>query len=52
MKISDTIQMPDRSANIVYYFDLFCLHAGADRYNTESMRVYAFFPRSLPFISP
>ncbi len=52
MEISDTIQMPDPSAKIVYYCDLFCLHVGAGRYTTESVRVYAFFPRSLPFISP
>ena len=43
---------PDQSATIVYYFDLFCLHTGAGRYNADRVRVYAFFPRSLPFILP
>ncbi len=38
--------LPDPSANIVPYFDLFCFHAGRDRYNGENVRVYAFFPRS------
>ncbi len=42
--------MLDQSANIVYYFDLFCLQFGAGRYNADSVRVHAFFPRSLPFI--